>query len=174
MKIIRCTESNLQELIEVAKQSFFDAFEKSSDPSNFKEYVRKAFEPAAVLEELQNPQSIFYFLKTDNNETVGYVKLRWDRSEEFFPTEKALELQRIYLLQQHWNKGYGKILLDFSETYGRENSFEWIYLIVWHQNYGAIKFYEREGWAIFGSKNFQFGNEIHHDHALRKSLAVIS
>ncbi len=170
MHILRCTENHINELIAVTKQSFYDAFEKTTDPTNFKEYVKKAFDPTAVLEELQHTESVFYFLQTDDNRTVGYVKLRWDRSEEFFPKEKALELQRIYLLEPHWNKGYGKILLDFSETYARKNGFEWIYLIVWFQNYGAIKFYEREGWHIFGSKDFQFGNEIHHDHALRKSL----
>ena len=170
MKIVKCTENQLDELILVAKQSFIEAFEKNSDPDNFKVYVNKAFTREAVLEELQNAESVFYFLQTAEGENVGYVKLRWDRSDEFFKTERALELQRIYLLETHWNKGFGKILLDFSETYALENGFEWIYLIVWHQNFGAIKFYERQGWAVFGSKDFQFGNEIHHDHALRKKL----
>ena len=173
MKIILCTENHLDELVHVAKQSFIDAFEKQTEPSNFQAYITKAFEPSAVLDELQKPQSVFFFLQTEENETVGYVKLRWDRSEEFFPSDKALELQRIYLLEKHWNKGFGKTLLNFSETYARENGFDWIYLIVWFQNHGAIKFYEREGWSIFGHKDFQFGNEIHHDFALRKSLLVI-
>jgi diamine N-acetyltransferase len=173
MKIIHCTENHLDELIKVAKQSFIDAFEKQTEPDNFQDYVSKAFEPAAVLAELKHPQSIFFFLQTDDGETAGYLKLRWDRSEEFFPTENAIELQRIYLLEKFWNKGFGKILLDFSESYGREHGFEWIYLIVWFQNNGAIKFYEREGWTIFGNKDFQFGNEIHHDFALRKSLLII-
>ena len=170
MKIIQCTEKHLDELIFVAKQSFIDAFEKQTEPNNFQEYVSKAFEPTAVLAELQDSKSIFFFLQTDDGETAGYLKLRWDRSEEFFPTEKAIELQRIYLLEKFWNKGFGKILLDFSESYSREQGFEWIYLIVWFQNHGAIKFYEREGWAIFGNKDFQFGTEIHHDYALKKKL----
>ena len=170
MKIIRCTENHLEELVHVAKQSFIDAFEKNTDPENFQAYVSKAFVPSLVLEELRNSESVFYIFQTDENETVGYVKLRWDRSEEFFPTEKALELQRIYLLEKFWNKGLGKALLGFSETYARDNGFAWIYLIVWFQNHGAIKFYEREGWHIFGNKDFQFGNEIHHDFALRKKI----
>jgi diamine N-acetyltransferase len=170
MKIIRCTESHLEELMLVAKQSFIDAFEKQSNPDNFKVYVSKAFTKEAVLEELQNPDSVFYFLQTDEGDTTGYVKLRWDRSEEFFSTEKALELQRIYLLETYWNKGFGKILLDFAENFGLEHDFEWIYLIVWFENKGAIKFYEREGWSIFGHKDFAFGHEIHHDYALRKKL----
>ena len=172
MKIIHCTEEHFDELLFVAKQSFIDAFEKQTEPNNFQEYVHKAFEPSAVLAELQHQESIFFFLQTDDGETAGYLKLRWDRSEEFFPTERATELQRIYLLEKYWNKGLGKILLDFSESYSREQGFEWIYLIVWFKNQGAIKFYEREGWAVFGNKDFQFGNEIHHDYALRKKLIV--
>ena len=95
MKIVKCSENQLNELILVAKQSFIEAFEKNSDPDNFKVYVNKAFTNEAVLEELRNTESIFYFLQTAEGENIGYVKLRWDRSDEFFKTERALELQRV-------------------------------------------------------------------------------
>jgi diamine N-acetyltransferase len=168
--IIRCTEKDLKELLKIAKQSFIDAFEKVSDPINFKKYVKNAFQPKILRGELLDEKSIFYFIKTDNSETAGYLKMRWDRSEEFFPDEQALELQRIYFLEHYWGKGMGKMLLQFAESYGREQGFKWIYLIVWCENQAAIRFYEREGWVIFGRKNFQFGDEIHHDYALRKQL----
>ena len=174
MSIIRCTEKDLKELLQTSKQSFIDAFGKNSNPENFKRYIKKAFQPKILRGELLAEKSAFYFLKTDDGETTGYIKLRWDRSEEFFTTEPALELQRIYLLEKFWNKGYGKTLLDFAENYGRENAFEWIYLVVWLENHGAIRFYEREGWEIFGRKNFSFGDEIHHDYALRKKLLALN
>jgi GNAT superfamily N-acetyltransferase len=84
-----------------------------------------------------------------------------------FGETPALELQRIYLLAQYWNKGHGKTLLDFAKTWAKEQNFEWIWLIVWFKNDGAIRFYQREGWEIFGRKDFLFGNEIHHDFAFR-------
>ena len=64
MKIIQCTENHLDELIFVAKQSFIDAFEKQTEPSNFQAYMSKAFTKEGVLEELQHPQSAFFFLQT--------------------------------------------------------------------------------------------------------------
>jgi diamine N-acetyltransferase len=173
MALIRCDETHLSTLLPVAKQSFIEAFEKDSNPENFKLYVAKAFTEEVMLEELQHPDSVFYALNTENTEGVemtGYVKLRWDRSEEFFPNEKAIELQRIYLLAQFWNKGYGKILLEFSENYAREHDFEWIYLVVWLENHGAIRFYERNGWEKFARKDFMFGEEVHHDWVLRKRM----
>ena len=170
MNLFRCNEAHLSTLLPVAKQSFIDAFEKDSNPENFKLYVAKAFTEEVMLEELQHSESIFYALNAEGGDMTGYVKLRWDRSEEFFANEKAVELQRLYLLAQYWNKGYGKILLDFSENYAREQGFEWIYLVVWLENHGAIRFYERNGWEKFARKDFMFGEEVHHDWVLRKRL----
>lgn len=170
MTINRCDVNHLEEYERVARQSFFDAFEKVSDPDNFKLYVSTAFLPHILRGELEDNQTAVFFLKTDTDETAGYVKLRWDRSEEYFSNEKAIELQRIYLLEKFWRKGYGKALLEFCENFGREQDFEWIWLVVWSENYDAIRFYEREGWHQFTIKDFQFGNEIHHDPVLKKRL----
>ena len=168
--IHHCTERDAAELENVARQSFKDAFEKVNEPTAFEAYVAKAFDPSVILEELRHEATHFYFLKNADGETVGYLKLRWDRSEEFFPTERALELQRIYLLEKHWNKGYGATLLEFAEGFGRTNGFAWIWLVVWFENHGAIRFYEKQGWEKFARKEFHFGSEIHNDYVLRKKL----
>ncbi len=170
MHIIRCNETHLDEYQFVARQSFIDAFEKVSEPESFKQYVETAFLLDVLRGDLLDTQTAIYFLKTRDGDTAGYVKLRWDRSEEFFPNDRAIELQRIYLLEPYWGKGFGKILLDFCEKYAHKHDFAWIWLVVWSENYGAIRFYEREGWEKFALKDFQFGNEIHHDPVLRKYL----
>lgn len=168
MVITRCEKADVEALVALSKQTFIDAFEKTTDPDNFNIYISTAFTPSVIEAELAHEASVFYFLKDDALQTVGYMKLRWDRSTEVMGQEKALELQRIYFLEKYWNKGYGKILLDFAENFATNNQFTWIYLCVWYKNDGAIRFYERHGWAIFSRKNFQFGNEIHHDFLLRK------
>lgn len=170
MKVIRCDVNHLNEYQQVARQSFIDAFEKVSEPKSFKNYISTAFELDILRGELEDTKTAIYFLQTDNGESTGYIKLRWDRSEEFFGAEPALELQRIYLLERFWNKGYGKILLDFSENFAIENAFQWIWLVVWFENHGAIRFYERQGWEKFATKNFQFGDEIHVDPVFKKKL----
>ena len=54
MTLIRCDETHLSTLLPVAKQSFIDAFEKDSNPENFKLYVAKAFTEEVMLEELRH------------------------------------------------------------------------------------------------------------------------
>ena len=172
--IVPCDISHLNELLVLAKQSFIDAFEKSSDPENFKLYVAQTFTPSVVAEELVHSETAFFMLRNEEKENVGYIKLRWDRGAEFFPNDKNVELQRIYVLEKYWYKGYGKVLLDCAEQFASERDCKWIYLVVWFQNDVAIRFYERHEWQQFATKDFKFGNEIHHDIVMRKNLGLPS
>ncbi len=168
--ILKCDASHRDELLAIAKQSFIEAFEKSSNPENFKLYVAQAFDPSVVAEELAHPETVFFILRNAEKENVGYIKMRWDRGAEFFQNEQSIELQRIYVLEKYWYQGYGKVLLDYAETYATHNNYSWIYLVVWFQNDVAIRFYERNDWQQFAKKDFQFGNEIHHDIVMKKQI----
>ncbi len=172
--IIQCDASHLDELLVLAKQSFIEAFEKTSDPENFKLYVAQTFTPSVLAEELVHSESVFFMLRNAEKENVGYIKMRWDRGAEFFPNDISVELQRIYVLEKYWYKGYGKVLLDCAERFASRRDCKWIYLVVWFQNEVAIKFYERHYWKQWGKKDFKFGNEIHHDVVMRKNLGFSS
>ena len=168
-----CTLADAEDLLAVSFQTFEEAFKADNNPENYELYVKKAFTLEVIKEELAYDKNIFFFLMENGTRNIiGYLKLRWDRSEEFFPKAPALELQRIYIKKDCWNGGYGKMLLDFTETYARYNGFDWLWLIVWSENEKGVRFYEREGWEKFGRKDFSFGNEIHHDYAMRKKLKI--
>ena len=172
--IIKCDASHLDELLALAKQTFIEAFEKVSDPENFKLYVADNFTPSVLAEELAHPETSFYLMRTRENENVGYIKLRWDRGKVFFPHHRSIELQRIYVLEKFWHQGYGKELLRFAEDHASRADYHWIYLVVWCENADAIKFYERNYWKQFAKKDFQFGNEIHHDVVMKKNIGFTS
>lgn len=173
-RIIECNASHLDELLSLAKQTFIEAFEKVSDPDNFKLYVANTFTPSVLAEEFANSEARFFLIRTGEGENVGYIKLRWDRGKEFFPYHRSIELQRIYVLEKFWHQGYGKELLWFAENYASRHDFHWIYLVVWFENTAAIEFYERHYWEKFATKDFQFGNEIHHDVVMKKNIGPSS
>ena len=170
-EIIECNASHAEELLTLAKQTFIDAFEKVSNPDNFNLYVTQTFTPSVMAEELAHKESIFFIVRTEEKENVGYIKLRWDRGKELFAHEENVELQRVYVLEKFWHKGYGSALMDCAERFAsHRDGVKWIYLVVWHQNKSAIKFYEQRDWKQCGTKDFQFGNEIHHDVVMRKNI----
>ncbi len=169
--IRQCTASDWQELRAVMKQTFEDAFKAQTDPINYNAYTSTAFLSEKIKEELADPKAIFFFLIENNTQKVaGYLKMRWDRSDEFFGEIRAIEIQRIYFYKQFWGKGYGKTLLEFTENWGRENNYAFAWLVVWFKNESAMRFYVREGWETFARKNFQFGSAVHNDYVFRKQL----
>jgi diamine N-acetyltransferase len=170
MKIVACTESDLEALVAVSVQTFCEAFEKVSNPENFRKYVSENLNAEKIATELAEPTTAFYFLKNETADILGYCKLRSDRSAEFFGEEPALELQRIYLKEQYWGSGAGKFLLDFCENRARTQGFNWLWLVVWFDNTRAIRFYEQNNWLAFAKKDFKFGNEIHHDVVFKKAM----
>jgi diamine N-acetyltransferase len=167
LKITQATPQDWETLMYLSKETFFDAFQKESNPEDFAIYTAKAFLPEVIQSELAETSCTF-FLATLNDVHCGYLKIRWDRSEQFYPTEPALEIQRIYFKKDYWNQGHGKTLLLFAENYAITHQFKWLWLCVWFKNLNGIRFYEREGYHKFARMNFPFGNSIHHDHVMSK------
>jgi len=168
MEIIKYTIDDLETYQSVARQTFFDAYEKDTKPSDLQKYIAENFATEVVKTDLTDPESAVFFLH-DDEKILGYVKLRWNTYHEAL-TGKAIELQRIYVLKEYYGKGYGKILIDHAEQFGRENGFEWIWLCVWLDNHGAIRFYEKAGWEKFGMTRFKFGDIVYDDPVFKKKL----
>jgi ribosomal protein S18 acetylase RimI-like enzyme len=169
MEMIKATIEDLLVYQSVARETFYDAYVKDTDPSDLEKYMSEHFTDEIVSEELNDPHSIAFFLKNADGNIVGYIKLRWNTTHELL-TGRSIELQRIYVLKEFYNKGYGKILIDYAEQYGRQHGFEWIWLCVWGENQGAIRFYERAGWKKFGMTKFKFGDTVYDDPVFKKRL----
>lgn len=167
MEIVQCTIGDLETYQTLARQTFYETYEKGTDPDDLKKYMDEHFSTEAISKELTVEPCAVFILK--ENEMLGYVKLRWDTTHELLEG-KCIEMQRIYVVKQHYSKGYGKILIEHAEKYARDHGFDWIWLCVWYENHGAIRFYERSGWQKFGDKQFRFGDHVYLDPVFRKSL----
>lgn len=166
--MIKCTTDEFEEYQEFARQTFVDTYQHNTDAANLQKYVDENFSEEAIAKELTDPQCAIFMLKA-GDEILGYVKLRWNTAHPQLD-KKSIELQRIYVQKDYYGKGYGKTLLAYAEQFGRENGFDWIWLCVWFENHGAIRFYEREGWEKFGETQFRFGDIVYTDPVFRKGL----
>lgn len=168
MEIVKFTTDDLDVYQSVARQTFFDAYERNTDAENLQKYIDDNFALPVVTAELDDPNCALFYLR-EGNDILGYIKLRWNTSHDLLKG-KVIELQRIYVVKEFYGKGYGKILLEHAEQFGRENGFEWIWLCVWYENAGAIRFYEKAGWEKFGMTRFKFGDVVYDDPVFKKKL----
>jgi len=160
---------DLDVLLPLIKTTFFVAFEHQNNPKDFKAYTDKAFAPEQVHSELQNPNSEFFFAVYED-ELIGYLKLNYGSAQSDVKDEESMEVERLYVLQEHQSKKIGKLLMDFAEERAKEKRLKYIWLGVWEHNTRAQSFYQRNGFKKFSSHNFTVGTDVQTDFLMRKML----
>lgn len=90
-----------------------------------------------------------------------------------FPIETRatdIELRRIYCLTQTHGTGLGRALMGQALDDARAMGHDRILLGVWEQNARARAFYERQGFAVIGARQFQVGAVIHDDPVYARTI----
>ena len=171
MKLIysRCGPTDLDQLTDIARDTFYQTFAKDNKPENINTYLDKAFSRATIEKELQNTGSEFYFA-LDNNELISYLKINRPGSQTDLNESGSLELERIYVLEEFQNRGYGKQLMDKTIEIARDQNSDYLWLGVWDQNQGAIRFYERNGFVKFDEHPFYMGEDLQTDYLMKLIL----
>ncbi|MDC6366421.1 MULTISPECIES: GNAT family N-acetyltransferase [Flavobacteriaceae] len=165
----QCTHSDLEILVKVSKETFIVAFEKDNDPEDFKNYIEKAFSYAQLQNELENPDTFFYFA-FDEQQLVGYFKLNIGESQTDVYDELSLEIERIYVREPFQGKKFGSQMLGEIQKLTKEKNKAFIWLGVWEHNLSAIRFYQRHGFQKFGEHPYYIGTDKQTDWLLRLEL----
>ena len=169
MNLRKCTNADIEELIAIGRQTYYDTVHASNSDEIMYAYLDTAFTHDKIAKELQKNQSHFYFLY-DNDLLVAYMKVNFSPDQSDLNTPNSLELERIYVQKTHKRQGYGQHLLDSAITIGKENNCATIWLGVWENNTAALTFYKKSGFKIFDQHNFQMGDDLQIDYLLKKDL----
>lgn len=169
IEIVPCGPSDLAELRVIGLQSFTEAFAAQNKPSDFEAYVSGAFDPAVLERELLVGASEFYFSKIDGR-TAGYLKVNHPPAQDDDFGQNCLEIQRIYTLSIYYGQGVGEALLKKAIEIARYYSYNFVWLGVWEHNPRAIRFYQKNGFEVFGQHSFLFGSDLQTDDLMRKLL----
>ncbi len=161
----------VNKLRNIAIKTFRQSYEHLNSPSNFQDYISKAFTKEVLLRELQNEESFYYFIAFEND-IVGYLKLNIGNSQTERFSDAYLEIERIYLDANYQRKGIGKRMIEFTFDKARELQKTKVWLGVWDENPKAILFYERMGFQSKGNHVFKFGNEAQTDIIMEMNVAV--
>ncbi|MBB5394533.1 GNAT family N-acetyltransferase [Mucilaginibacter sp. AK015] len=169
VEIKRVTIDDIEALLTLSRKTFFDAFLHRNNPADMEAYASTAFTVTRFQEELINPHSEFYFAIADNA-LAGYIKLNFNAAQTDLQDNNALEVERIYILQQYQGRQIGKHLLDFAAEKAINNGLSYIWLGVWEHNAKAISFYHNNGFTQFGSHPFRLGNDEQTDILMKKKV----
>jgi len=158
-------------LAELGRRAFFEAFGAYNDPSDMQAYLDLAFDPESIKNQLAD-NNITFLLAYLHDEPVGYAKILRNSKYPALEGKKAIQLERIYALQDFIGKKVGKALMVEVIKIAKTEAFNCIWLSVWQENTRAIDFYKRWGFIIIGYKQFVIGKEVNDDFVMALELNV--
>lgn len=168
--IVRTAEpADAADIAELGARTFLAAFEADNRPEDIHAYVAEAFSRDTIERELNVPHSVF-FLAVHGSNNLGYARLRKSKAPDCVAGPKPIELERIYIDENHQGSGVGARLMQAVIDYARNEGSGSVWLGVWERNAGARKFYESQGFVLVGTKYFMVGNDKQNDVVMSRLL----
>jgi ribosomal protein S18 acetylase RimI-like enzyme len=143
----------------LATTSFYEAYFEQDASINLADYVVESFNAGQMKGELEDANSLF-FIAEFGERALGYAKLRQASKIDCVTDEKAIELQRIYVLEKMKGKNIGVRLMERCFEESRQRGYSTIWLGVWQYNPAAQKFYEKLGFHRVGEMKFEYASNI--------------
>lgn len=169
LEIRKISIEELNTLQIIAKETFIETYAPHNTPESLDDYLKSHFSAQKLSEELNHPESHF-FLAEIKGETVGYLKVNLGSAQTELTDENALEIERIYVSQNHQGKKIGQALFTEAIEIAKESRVAFVWLGVWENNTNAIGFYERMNFEVFDTHAFMFGEVEQTDLMMKLTL----
>lgn len=159
VSIRKAAEEDARLLSAIATTSFIESHGHSAPAADIQAYVAEKYNPAVLQQELQDPNNIYHLLYYQD-QPAGYSKIIFNTPYPDSPDQNTSKLERLYLLQAFYNLQLGAALFEFNVNLMKENKQAGAWLYVWKDNQRALRFYQKAGFVITGSHDFNI-SETH-------------
>ena len=167
--IERVRLTNIDQLQKIGKQTFLETFASSNTKEDMAKYLEESFSIDKLTNELNDRTSEFYFAILGNN-VIGYLKLNYGQSQTELKDKEALEIERIYVLQEFHGKNVGQLLFEKGMQVAKDINATHVWLGVWEKNPKAIRFYKKNGFVEFDKHIFILGTDEQTDIMMKLQL----
>lgn len=169
IKIKTVQVTDIDKLVEISHQTFVDTFGMQNTAADLKRYLANHFNEIKLKKELANPDSQFYFAESESR-VVGYLKINVAAAQTEPDYPHALEIQRIYVVEEYQQLGVGQQLLDWAIKKAVQLKKMAVWLGVWEHNLLAQQFYLQAGFSRTQKHIFTLGNSVQSDWIMTKIL----
>lgn len=173
--IRRAAASDADALAQLAAATFPLACPPDSQQEDIAAFIADNLGPTQFAAYLTDPRRVLFVGQTGPANGVGrllaYTMLVDVPPSDadvaaVLPNPDAIELSKFYALPETHGLGMGAALMDASIDWAAANGGRQLWLGVNSENLRAQKFYIKHGFSIAGSKSFQLGNRVEHDHVM--------
>lgn len=156
-------------IAEMSRRTFYDTFASSNTKEDMDQFMNETFTMEGLIQESHDPANIF-MLAFEEDQPLGYARLREGEARPELAGEPAMELARIYAEKEAIGKGVGSALMEAAIAEARQAKKTWIWLGVWEKNDRAIAFYAKWGFEKFATHDFPLGKDVQCDWLMKKRI----
>ncbi len=167
--IRKASKDDTEELRHLCIETFYNRWKSTNTEDDLQIYIKEHFSYERILGDLSN-KDVVYLVAELNEQFVGYTKLNKNKSDGDLGNLKAIEIQRMYVLDGFVGKNIGTNLMNAALNLAKDELFEVAWLGVWDENVLAVKFYKNFGFVEYGEHDFILGNDITTDILMKKYL----
>jgi len=171
--IKRVLPSELLTLQAISRRTFSETFAADNTADNLNKYLEEELKLEKLSSEINNKDSAFYFAMV-GEKIAGYLKINTGAAQTEPQEDKALEIERIYVLQEFQGEKIGQLLFETAVSIAGKMQAGYIWLGVWEKNIRAISFYEKNGFITFDKHLFRVGDDEQTDIMMKLNLRTIS
>lgn len=167
--IEKITINDIDQLQKIGRQTFYETFSASNSEEDMQNYLTESFSIDKLKREVGDENAEFYFAKIDTA-VIGYLKLNFGASQTELKDDRALEIERIYVLKEFHGKKVGQVLYDKAIEIAKQKNADFVWLGVWEENPRAISFYKKNGFIEFDKHIFKLGKDEQTDIMMKLKL----
>lgn len=152
MKIRPAVKGDIAALSDLARETYAAAFGHSLTAADLAHHLETHLSDARLAEALG--EDVVLVAEEEGGRLIGFLQLGPLMIPVDGPSPEDREIRRLYVLSEAQNRGVGTRLMESALAHLRLREAVSVYLDVWERNDGAIRFYERYGFEIVGSREF--------------------
>ena len=165
----KVTVNDVEQLQKISRQTFHETFSAGNTEENMVKYLEESFSIEKLTAELNDPNAECYFATLDN-QVIGYLKINFGQSQTELKDDKALEIERIYVLKDFYGKKVGQLLYEKAIELAKQVKSDYVWLGVWEENQRAISFYKKNGFEEFDKHIFKLGSDEQTDIMMKLQI----
>lgn len=172
-EIRRAGPDDAAALAALGERTFVETFAHLYDPQDLSAYLAEAYSLQRTQADLADPAKAQWLVEQDG-EAIGYALAGPCGLPHADVTAACGELKRIYFRKDRQGGGLGKRLFAEVMAWLQKDGPRTVWIGVWSENHGAVRFYERHGFEKVGEYGFAVGQQIDHEFILRRSAESFS
>jgi ribosomal protein S18 acetylase RimI-like enzyme len=171
--IRRAGSADVVALAAIGARTFTDTFGHLYPAADLEQFLAEAYNLERTEADVADPEKASWIVEADS-EVIGYALAGPCALPHPEVTPACGELKRIYLLKAWQGGGLGARLFGETLAWLQAKGPRTVWIGVWSENHGALRFYARHGFEKVGEYGFRVGDTVDHEYILRRDSVTFS